>query len=97
MKLPCFFIANGTAILRDSRLVGDSIDVSLKGRIDLVRTTLALRGMIKNKLTTAASNDHNDLQFFVGGTASSPLFVPLPMTKRATEVPKEPEKTSQDQ
>jgi AsmA protein len=90
-----YFIANGTAFLRDSNLIADAIDVSLKGRVDLVRATLALRGMIKNKLET--DQTANDLQFFVGGTASSPLFVPLPMTKRSTETPQQREKTTQSE
>jgi AsmA protein len=75
-----FFIANGTAFLRDSSIISDNVNVGLKGRVDLVRGTLALRGEIR------APGEEPDrppiLPFFVGGTASSPLFVPLPGTNR---------------
>lgn len=90
-----YFIANGTAFLRDSNLIADTIDVMLKGRVDLVRSTLALRGMIKNN--AGESVDAEDLQFFVGGTAASPLFVPLPVTRRSTEAPQQEEKATSDQ
>ncbi|MCJ8307897.1 MAG: AsmA family protein [Hyphomicrobiales bacterium] len=90
-----YFIANGTAFLRDSNLLADAIDVLLKGRVDLVRSTLALRGMIKN--SAGETSEMQDLQFFVGGTAASPLFVPLPMTKRSTEPPQQEEKAAADQ
>ena len=98
-----YFIANGTAFLRDSNLVADTIDVALKGRVDLVRATLALRGMIRNKPTRGqatgeiGSDGKNDLRFFVGGIASSPLFVPLPMAKRSLEAPVKLGKTAADQ
>ena len=75
-----YFIANGTAFMRDSYLRAEAVDVQLKGRIDLVRTTLALRGSIANKDENPSAV--TSLPFFVGGTASSPLFVPLPTSIR---------------
>ncbi|MEP0942551.1 MAG: AsmA family protein [Rhizobiaceae bacterium] len=93
-----YFIANGTAFLRDSSLAANAIEVSLNGRVDLVRATLALRGMINNKSETGESVETQEyLQFFVGGTASSPLFVPIPMTKRSSQTSEPPEKAVADQ
>jgi AsmA protein len=86
-----FFIANGTAFLRDSTIASNDVKVGLKGRVDLVRTTLALRGEIQ---ATADSDDTmQNLSFFVGGTASSPLFVPLPAANRVKSNPSEQQNT----
>lgn len=88
-----YFIANGTAFLRDSYLQTKTIGVELKGRIDLVRTTLALRGNIANRDPGAVTR----LPFFVGGTPSSPLFVPLPTSIRPQSSAPRPEKEATSQ
>ncbi|MEP1209109.1 MAG: AsmA family protein [Rhizobiaceae bacterium] len=90
-----YFIANGTAFMRDSFIKTPDVDVSLKGRIDLVRSTLALRGHIKSNKSDF--QDQADLPFFIGGTALSPLFVPLPTSIRQPPTQPPPEKATGDQ
>ena len=89
-----YFIANGTAFMRESFLKTDAVDIDIRGRVDLVRTTLALRGQIQN--AAAQGDEATKLQFFVGGTASSPLFVPLPNSIRPQSEAPEPEKSLQE-
>ena len=89
-----YFIANGTAFMRDSFLKTESVNVDIRGRIDLVRRTIALRGQIQN--AAAQENEATKLPFFVGGTASSPLFVPLPNAIRPQAEAPQQEKSVQD-
>ncbi|NKB52681.1 MAG: AsmA family protein [Rhizobiaceae bacterium] len=90
-----YFIANGTAFMRDSYLKNQAVDVTLKGRVDLVRTTLALRGRINS--TGQAADKQAELPFFVGGTAASPLFVPLPVSNNPEAIAPDSEKASAGQ
>ncbi len=90
-----YFIANGTAFMRDSYITSDVIGVTLKGRVDLVRSTLALRGRINS--TNNAAGDRTEVPFFVGGTAASPLFVPLPTAGRPGSTAPKSEKTTAGQ
>lgn len=83
-----FFVANGTAFLRDSSLKSSAIDLTLKGRTDLVRRSLALRGTIA--VPGEENADSAELPFFVGGTDTSPLFVPLPAARLQQPPPEQP-------
>ncbi|MGI9365883.1 MAG: AsmA family protein [Rhizobiaceae bacterium] len=90
-----FFIANGTAFLRDSSMASDVISVSLKGRIDLVAGALALRGNIHQLDDGTLQAD--GVPFFVGGTAVSPLFVPLPTVDQRQAPPPDTQKPAPSQ
>lgn len=89
-----FFVANGTAFLRDSGLNSSAIDMTLKGRADLVRRSLALRGTIGAPAQQAT--DMPGLPFFVGGTDTSPLFVPLPAARLREPPAVEPKEAQSD-
>ena len=71
-----FFVANGTAFLRNSTLEGADISLSVSGRSDLVRQSLALRGKVQP--TSVGDDSAPALPFFIGGVADAPLIVPLP-------------------
>lgn len=70
-----FFIANGTAFLRDSYIQNANLRADLQGRVDLVRATLALRGIVQSVLPIQEKRPI--LPIFVGGTLWSPLIVPV--------------------
>ena len=71
-----FFVANGTAFVRDSGMENDDLTLTMSGRADLAKSSIAIRGNILSKSEDIAKQQI--LPFFVGGTAASPLFVPLP-------------------
>ena len=70
-------IANNTALLREGSLANPTLNASLTGRGELNVGTLALRGDIQG-LVEESGILPRPLPFFIGGTVSSPLFVPLP-------------------
>lgn len=70
-----FLIVRNTAFLRESELLNPSIKATLTGRSELNEGTLAMRGNIEG---IEADVPSLPLPFFIGGTVSSPLFVPLP-------------------
>ncbi|MEE9313445.1 MAG: AsmA family protein [Rhizobiaceae bacterium] len=73
-----FYIANGTAFLRGTQMQGDEIIVSIGGQSDLTQRSLALRGQIHAKDDGGNPDPDKRMSFFVGGTTSAPLIIPLP-------------------
>ena len=74
-------IANGVALIDASRLSSEGYDVILGGRMDLVQQSIALRGdlIIPSDEDTGDETQNVWKQpFFIGGTSSAPLFIPLP-------------------
>ncbi|WP_449301295.1 AsmA family protein [Pseudahrensia aquimaris] len=76
-----FYIANGIAFFQNTKLEVDDITVTLSGRSDLEERNLALQGRILQTREAAQGSSVPatvSMPFLVGGTASSPLFIPLP-------------------
>ena len=84
-------IANGTSFFRGTTIESDVMRVSLGGRGDLAEGSLALRGQI-DRINEESTDLPTRLPFFVGGTLSAPLFVPLPVSSGGAK----PEETTDD-
>lgn len=72
-------IANGIAILEDSRIEGEGLLAIIGGKADLWRGSLAMNGhVLMSKSGTPEKPDGEDIThnipFFVGGTFGAPLF-----------------------
>lgn len=85
------FIANGTAFFNKSTLSNSRYEAELGGRADVTTGSLALRGRVsiidgagEEKTQTATT------PFFVGGSTSQPLIVPLAANATPKIAPAEP-------
>jgi len=81
-------ISNGVAYLRDSRMTSQNFRTFLTGRTDLPRQSLALSGRVVRPVEGDENYDAVDaFRFFIGGTTTAPLFVPLAITKKSQAAP----------
>ena len=83
-------LSDGVATLSHMRLIGRPLAAQVRGRVDLVRGAIALRGEVASVLPDADADANAWLRpgaagFFVGGTILTPLLVPL----QAIDVPPE--------
>ena len=70
-----FRLRDGVAALHDLQLTDDRLAARLRGRIDLVRGAVALRGDLTSARERAVFRSQGG--FFVGGTLLTPLLVPI--------------------
>ena len=73
-----FFVANGITHLQKAEIQFDKYTANVDGRADLARGSLAMRGILTEPVESEAENERETVsRFFVGGTITEPLFVPL--------------------
>ena len=72
-----FTLGGGIATLRELRIRADRAAARLRGRVDLVRGSIALRGAVADASPGRPATFEPQGGFFVGGTLLTPLLVPV--------------------